>query len=99
MKEAASTLTKDAPELSSEELALARLLVSALSLEIAAEDIKPDQALFRDGLGLDSIDALEIAMTVSKTYNVTLKSDDERNHKIFASIRSLSAYIEQHRIR
>jgi acyl carrier protein len=99
MNEAAPTLVKDTAELAPEELALARLLVSALSLEMAAEDIKPDQALFRDGLGLDSIDALEIAMTVSKAYNVTLRSDDERNHQIFASIRSLSAYIEQHRIR
>ncbi|RAI58316.1 phosphopantetheine-binding protein [Roseicella frigidaeris] len=82
-----------------QELDLARLIVSVLSLEVAPEEIAPEAPLFNQGLGLDSIDALEIALAVSKTYDVKLRSDDERNHRIFASLRSLSAYIETHRAR
>lgn len=82
---------------SSQELEVARLIVSALSLEIAAEEIDPEAPLFNQGLGLDSIDALEIALAVSKAYGVKLRSDDERNHRIFASLRSLSTHIAKHR--
>lgn len=81
------------------EAAVARLIVSALSLEVAAEDIAPEAPLFGNGLGLDSIDALELALAISKTYGVQLRSDDERNHRIFASLRSLAAHIEKHRAR
>ena len=76
---------------------LARLIVTSLALEVKAEEIAPDAPLFGDGLGLDSIDALEIALAVSKAYGVQLRSDDERNHQIFASLRSLAAHIEKHR--
>jgi acyl carrier protein len=79
------------------ELELARLIVAALSLEVAADSISADAPLFHGGLGLDSIDALEISLVVSKTYGVKLRSDDERNHRIFASLRTLSAHIEKHR--
>lgn len=82
-----------------EEVELARLIVSALSLEIAPEDMDPNAPLFNEGLGLDSIDALEIALAVSKTYGVKLRSDDERKQRIFASLRSLSSHIEKHRAR
>lgn len=85
--------------LSPQELEVARLIVSALSLEVAPEDIAPEAPLFNEGLGLDSIDALEIALAVSKAYGVQLRSDDERNHRIFASLRSLAAHIEKHRTR
>jgi len=78
---------------------LARLIVKALSLEVAPEEIAPEAPLFGDGLGLDSIDALEIALAVSKAYGVQLRSDDERNHHIFACLRSLAAHIEKHRTR
>ncbi len=78
------------------EAAVARLIVSALSLEVAAEDIAPEAPLFGNGLGLDSIDALELALAISKAYGVQLRSDDERNHRIFASLRSLAAHIEKH---
>lgn len=81
------------------EAAVARLIVSALSLEVAAEDIAPEAPLFGNGLGLDSIDALELALAISKAYGVQLRSDDERNHRIFASLRSLAAHIEKHRAR
>ncbi|WP_280865362.1 phosphopantetheine-binding protein [Falsiroseomonas frigidaquae] len=81
------------------EADLARLIVAALSLEVAADDIAPEAPLFGAGLGLDSIDALELALAVSKAYGVQLRSDDERNHRIFASLRSLAAHIAGHRTR
>ncbi len=81
------------------EREMASLIVEALHLEITPEEIRPSEALFGDGLCLDSIDALEIALAVSKAYDVKLRSDDERNHRIFASLRSLTAHIEKHRTR
>jgi acyl carrier protein len=81
------------------ELELARLLVSTLNLEEAPEGIPPEQALFNEGLGLDSIDALEIALAISKTYGFEIKSDDAENHRIFANLRALAAHIEKHRTR
>ena len=82
-----------------EEMEVARLTVSALSLETRPEDIAPDEPLFGSGLGLDSIDALELALAISKNYGVQLRSDDERNHRIFTSLRTLTAHIEKHRAR
>ncbi len=79
------------------EADLARLIVTALNLEIAPEDIAPEAPLFGEGLGLDSIDALEIALAISKRYGFQLRSDDERNHRIFSSLRALAAHIEKHR--
>ena len=78
---------------------VARLVVSALSLEVRPEDIAPDEPLFGSGLGLDSIDALELALAISKAYGVQLRSDDERNHRIFTSLRTLAAHVEKHRAR
>ncbi len=79
------------------EQEVARLIVEALHLETAPEQIEPETPLFGEGLGLDSIDALEIALAVSKRYGFQLRSDDERNHRIFASLRALAAHIEKHR--
>ncbi|SNB66744.1 acyl carrier protein [Arboricoccus pini] len=79
------------------ERQLARLIVDTLHLEIEPESISPLDPLFRDGLGLDSIDALEIALAVSQSFGMHLKSDDEQNHQIFANLRSLAAHIAQHR--
>jgi len=76
---------------------VATLMVEALNLEIAPESIDPQAPLFGEGLGLDSIDVLEIALEVSKRYGVQLRADDENNAKIFASLASLSDYIAQHR--
>ncbi|HKA39308.1 MAG TPA: phosphopantetheine-binding protein [Burkholderiales bacterium] len=81
----------------SEELELARLIVKALNLEVSPEDIDPDAPLYGEGLGLDSIDILEVALAVSKAYGVKLRSDDQDNRKIFASVRSLYRHIEQRR--
>jgi acyl carrier protein len=81
------------------ELEVARLLVDALEMEeVAPEDIDPDAPLFGNGLGLDSLDALEIALAVSKTYGFQLRSDDSENLRIFASLRSLTKHIEQRRV-
>ncbi|HSQ71657.1 MAG TPA: phosphopantetheine-binding protein, partial [Rubrivivax sp.] len=69
-----------------------------LNLEdVAASEIDPEAPLFGDGLGLDSIDALEIALEISKRYGVQIRAEDEDNRKIFASLRSLSGHIQQHR--
>lgn len=76
------------------EHALAALIVSSLQLEVAPEEIDPEARLFGEGLGLDSIDALELALAISRTYGFELRSDDERNKRIFASLRSLSDHVE-----
>ena len=81
------------------ERAVAELVVSALQLEVPAASIDPDMPLFGEGLGLDSIDALELALAITRAYGFDLRSDNERNHQIFASLRSLTAHIEAHRTR
>jgi acyl carrier protein len=83
--------------LTAEELELARLIVSALNLEVQAEDIDPEAPLYGEGLGLDSIDILELALAVSRAYGIKLRSDDENNRKIFSSLRSLNRHIRQRR--
>jgi acyl carrier protein len=85
--------------LSSGELELAELIVAALNLEgVSASDIDPEAPLFKTGLGLDSIDALELALEISKRYGFQLRSDDENNVRIFSSLRSLAAHIAQNRV-
>lgn len=80
------------------ERALAELLVESLNLEdIQPADIDPEAPLFNAGLGLDSIDALELALAISKRYGFQLRSDNDENRQIFASLRALSAHVEQHR--
>jgi acyl carrier protein len=75
---------------------LAELLVASLNLEsVAAAEIDPEAPLFGAGLGLDSIDALELSLAVSKRYGVQLRSDNDANRRIFSSLRSLAAHIEQ----
>ncbi len=83
--------------LSAFEQEIAALLVSALQLEIQPQEIEPEAPLFNEGLGLDSIDALELALAISRQYGLELKSDDQRNRSIFASLRSLAAYAYLHR--
>ena len=79
------------------ELEIATLMVSTLSLELAPADIAPEAPLFGDGLGLDSIDALELALEFEQRYGVEIRADDENNVRIFASLRSLASHIEQNR--
>ena len=86
-------------EATPEELELARLIVTALNLDVAAGEINPGAPLYRDGLGLDSIDILELSLALSRAYGIQLRSDDENNLKIFSSLRNLARHIQQHRTR
>jgi len=76
---------------------LAALIVTELNLEVAAQDIDPAAPLYGEGLGLDSIDILELALVVSRRYGVRLRSDHEDNTVIFASLSNLARYIAQNR--
>ena len=78
------------------EWKLQEVSVSALDLEdLTAADIVTDAPLFGEGLGLDSIDALELGMAVKKTFGVTFASDPAENKKIFYSVKTLADYVEQ----
>jgi acyl carrier protein len=72
---------------------LATLFVQALNLEVAPQDIDPDAPLYGEGLGLDSIDILEVALIVSKQYGIQLRADSQENQQIFRSLRHLAEYI------
>lgn len=84
-------------ELNTTEQELAEILVDSLNLDVAVADIEPEAPLFGDGLGLDSIDALEIAMELSRRYGMQLRSDDPDNERIFSSLRALAAHVDAHR--
>jgi acyl carrier protein len=78
------------------EQEVAQLIVQALNLEeMDPAAIEPEAPLFREGLGLDSIDALELALAISNKYGFKLRSDDENNTKIFSSLRALTSHVEQ----
>jgi acyl carrier protein len=79
------------------ERELAHLIVKTLNLDIPAAEIDPEAPLFGEGLGLDSIDVLEIALAISQNYGVQLRSDDEKNSEIFRSLRSLNHDIQRRR--
>ena len=76
---------------------VAQLLVEALNLDTAPEAIDPAAPLYGEGLGLDSIDILEVALVVSQRYGFQLKSDDEDNVRIFKSLASLADHIAANR--
>ncbi len=74
------------------------LIIKSLDLEdLTVEDIKDDEPLFNDGLGLDSIDALEIGMALQKKYNLKLSSDKEKNSKLFYSVNTLAEFVESNK--
>ena len=79
------------------ELEIARLIAEVVNLDCTPEQVEPTAPLFGDGLGLDSIDLLEIALAVSQNYGFSLRSDDPDNKKIFSSLRAFSAHIARHR--
>jgi acyl carrier protein len=80
------------------EAELKKLIVSALVLEdIAPEEIETDAPLFVEGLGLDSIDALELAMALEERYGVKIEDDPDENRRIFASVRSLADFVTAQR--
>ena len=78
---------------------VAELMIECLNLEVTTTQITPDGALYGDGLGLDSIDVLEVALVVSKRYGLQLRDDSANNQHIFSSLRNLSDYIATKRIR
>ena len=80
------------------QLELAALLVEALNLDISPDTIDPQAPLYGEGLGLDSIDILEVALVVSQRYGFQLRSDDEDNVRIFTSLASLSEHVAAHRV-
>jgi acyl carrier protein len=80
------------------ELEVAQLIVETLNLEdMSAEEIESDAPLFRDGLGLDSIDALELSLGIKQKYGIQLKADDENLTEIFSSLSKLTQYIVDNR--
>jgi acyl carrier protein len=79
------------------EAELASLIVSTLNLEVSADKIDPDAPLYGEGLGLDSIDMLEISLVVAQRFGVKLRADDENNASIFRSLGALSAFIQARR--
>lgn len=97
MSDKASLMEKSAAPADVLQQELAVLFVQALNLETAPEDIDPEAALYGEGLGLDSIDILEVALIVSKRYGVQLRADNQENHKIFRSLRHLAEYIAERR--
>ena len=88
-----------AEPMTSQEKELAELIVAALNLEVAADGIDAQAPLYREGLGLDSIDILEIALAVSKKYGFQLRSDDSDNLRIFSSLRNLNQHVQRNRTR
>jgi acyl carrier protein len=99
MAKHASSLCQPAAPADTTALAreLAELIVQALNLELSGAEINPDTPLYGEGLGLDSIDILEIALVVSKRYGVQLRADSAENEQIFRSLRRLAEYINAHR--
>ena len=80
------------------EREVGELIIESLNLEdITLEEIDPEAALFNEGLGLDSIDALELAMSLSQKYGFQLRSDDPDNAHIFSSLSKLADYVEANR--
>lgn len=97
-----SDLTASAPGLAGPDIdalrsEVAELMVSTLNLDLAAAAIGADEPLYKEGLGLDSIDILELALVVSKQYGFQLRADDQDNARIFRSLRTLTEHIAQHR--
>lgn len=78
---------------------VAELLIASLNLEVTADDIGLDDPLYGDGLGLDSIDVLEIALVVSKRYGLQLRADSADNKHVFSSLRNLADHIAAQRTR
>ena len=79
-----------------EERELAQLIVESLDLEdVSPEDIEPDDSLFSGSLGLDSIDALELALSITQKYSIQMKADDDNMQQVFDTLRTLSAFVQK----
>src|SRR6202041_3125350 len=78
---------------------IACLFVQALNLEVQPDEIDPEAPLYGEGLGLDSIDILEIALIVSKQYGIQLRADNQENTRIFRSLRQFAQYVAEQRVK
>jgi acyl carrier protein len=96
MQEIAKSAVASTDELQRE---VAALMVECLNLEISADQIAADDPLFGEGLGLDSIDVLEVALVVSKRYGLQLRADSADNQRVFSSLRTLCDFIAAQRTR
>lgn len=99
MSSSALEASSGSPQQSAVERELAELLVTALNLELDPAHIDPTAPIYGEGLGLDSIDILELALEVSRRYGFELRSDDQNNERIFSSLRSLAAHVTSNRTR
>jgi acyl carrier protein len=98
MSDKASLIQQSAPQTDAGlQREIANLLVRALNLETLPQDIDPEAPLYGEGLGLDSIDILEVALMVSKQYGIQLRADASENQQTFRSLRHLAEYIAAHR--
>lgn len=84
-------------ELTVLEKEVAQLIVESLNLAVNHEDLEPDKPLFNEGLGLDSIDALELSLAISQKYGINIRSDDKNINQYFSSLRALSKYIHENK--
>ncbi|MGI9302164.1 MAG: phosphopantetheine-binding protein [Gammaproteobacteria bacterium] len=85
--------------LSEAQIEVASLIVETLNIEdMEATEIDPEAPLFGDGLGLDSIDALELALAISNKYGFQMRADDDQNISIFSSLSALTRHIEHNRV-
>jgi acyl carrier protein len=89
--------TTPRPESQALEQEIAQLIVQGLNLPLEPSQIDPEAPLYGEGLGLDSIDILEIALLVSKQYGVQLRSDSQENGRIFRSLRQFAQYVAEQR--
>jgi len=78
-------------------LEVGQLIIDTLNLDMQADEIEPDAYLFGEGLALDSIDALELAMAITQTYGFQLRSNETKNTQIFRSLRTLTTHIHTHK--
>lgn len=85
------------PEITELEREVANMIVQTLKLKVDPATIQPEAALFGDGLGLDSIDALELSLAISQTYGYQLKSSDPEIKNVFSSLRALAGAIQNNR--
>jgi len=97
LRDATGVVESEGSALLSDEIELAQLIVTTLNLDINPVDIDPAAPLYGEGLGLDSIDILEISLAISKKYGVKLRSDSADNRQTFRSLRSLCRYIRERR--
>lgn len=81
------------------EREIAQLIVTGLNLPMQPDEIDPEAPLYGEGLGLDSIDILEIALIVSKQYGIQLRADNQENARIFRSLRQFAQYVDEQRVK